>query len=217
MSSTAAAPALSPLPASHEIVPQGSELAPSVGINHTADAQTPRRAGFGLPCASCKTYYSADLKACPVCKASERVSAVVAPARKIAAESTISDPQETPTLEVLEAERERFLQEFKAQLLASGKSSCSSGKVSCVHKENHPNGPEAASVCQSCHDYLQERIDALESALRIDLKEATQIVYDAVWADPSDPAKTYENAAQALLTELRKRSGVTPTFELLQS
>jgi len=43
----------------------------------------------------------------------------------------------------------------------------------------------------------------------MDLKEATKIVYDAVWSDPSDPSKTYQNAAQALLTELRKRSGIT--------
>ena len=48
----------------------------------------------------------------------------------------------------------------------------------------------------------------VEAALHIDLKEAAQIVYDAVWSDPSDPSKTYQNAAQALLTELRKRSGI---------
>jgi len=48
------------------------------------------------------------------------------------------------------------------------------------------------------------------------LKEAAQIVYDAVWADSSDPGKTYENAAHALLTELRRRSGVTPTFGLMK-
>src|SRR4029077_7171056 len=40
----------------------------------------------------------------------------------------------------------------------------------------------------------------------LDLKEAAQIVYDAVWSDPSDPRKTYQNAAQALLTELCERS-----------
>ena len=36
-----------------------------------------------------------------------------------------------------------------------------------------------------------------------------QIIYEAVWADPSDPTKTYTNAASALLSELRKRSGVS--------
>ena len=34
------------------------------------------------------------------------------------------------------------------------------------------------------------------------------LVFDAVWSDPSDPGKTYLNAAQALLTELRKRAGI---------
>jgi hypothetical protein len=38
-------------------------------------------------------------------------------------------------------------------------------------------------------------VDVCEAALHIDLKEAAQIVYDAVWADPSDPSKTYINAA----------------------
>jgi hypothetical protein len=30
---------------------------------------------YGLPCARCKAYYPAELTACPVCKATERVSA----------------------------------------------------------------------------------------------------------------------------------------------
>jgi hypothetical protein len=49
----------------------------------------------------------------------------------------------------------------------------------------------------------------MEAALYMDLKEAAQIVYDAVWSDPSDPRKTYQNAAQALLTELCERAGIT--------
>ena len=52
-------------------------------------------------------------------------------------------------------------------------------------------------------------MDVCEAALHIDLKDAAQIIYDAVWADPSDPSKTYTNAASALLSELRKRSGVS--------
>ena len=52
-------------------------------------------------------------------------------------------------------------------------------------------------------------MDVLEAALRIELKEAAQIVYDAVWADPSDPGQTYQNAASALMNELRKRAGIT--------
>jgi len=38
--------------------------------------------------------------------------------------------------------------------------------------------------------------------------KAAQIVYDAVWADTSDTTKTYQNAAHALLVEIRKRAGV---------
>ena len=42
----------------------------------------------------------------------------------------------------------------------------------------------------------------------MDLQEAAKIVYEAVWADTSDPGKTYENAAEALLTEIRRRAGL---------
>ncbi len=31
--------------------------------------------GYGLPCASCRAYYRADLLTCPICGCSERVSA----------------------------------------------------------------------------------------------------------------------------------------------
>jgi hypothetical protein len=51
----------------------------------------------------------------------------------------------------------------------------------------------------------------------MDLKEAAQIIYDAVWADPSDPGKTYQNAANALLTELRKRAGIATLLGPFQS
>ena len=56
---------------------------------------------------------------------------------------------------------------------------------------------------------------AREAELR-NLKEAAQIVYEAVWADSSDPSKTYANAAQALITELRKRAGVSAVLTRLQ-
>jgi hypothetical protein len=116
----------------------------------------------------------------------------------------------------LEEERERFLREFKSQVFASQLPVNGNTSMHCLHAENHPSGPEPATVCQGCYDHLQERVDVLEAALHMDLKEAAQIVYDAVWADPSDPTKTYENAAHALLAELRKRSGVAQVFGLLQ-
>ena len=108
------------------------------------------------------------------------------------------------------------MRDFKTQVFASQLPINASGNLPCAHEENHPGGPEPAVVCQGCYDHLQERVDVLEAALHMDLKEAAQIVYDAVWADPSDATKTYENAAHALLAELRRRSGVTQVFGLLQ-
>jgi len=164
-----------------------------------------------MPCANCKTYYAADLKACPVCKGGERVSPAAVPVR-----STVSASELCPDPVALEEERERFLRDFKAQVFASQFPIGANPSLHCLHEENHPSGPEPAVVCQGCYDHLQERVDVLEAAMHMDLKEAAQIVYDAVWADPSDPTKTYENAAHALLAELRRRSGVTQVFGLLQ-
>jgi len=78
-------------------------------------AETPssKPAGYGLPCTKCKTYYLANLNACPVCKSSERVSPVALA------------PENRPVVElqadaaVLDEERERFLREFKAKLYAA--------------------------------------------------------------------------------------------------
>jgi len=170
-----------------------------------------KQTGYGMPCASCKTYYPADLKACPVCKGGERISPTAVPVR-----STISAAELCPDPVELEEERERFLRDFKAQVFASQLPINVAGNLPCTHEENHPGGPEPAAVCQGCYDHLQERVDVLEAALHMDLKDAAQIVYDAVWADPSDATKTYENAAHALLAELRRRSGVTQVFGLLQ-
>ena len=168
----------------------------------------PRHVGYGLPCAKCKTYYAADLTACPVCKTQDRVSPILASVPDVAPAEELPDPV------VLEEERERFLKEFQTQIEASGLVNASAH--SCEFSENHLSSSETATVCKSCYEHLQERTDLMEAALHIDLQEASQIVYDAVWGDPSDPNKTYQNAAQALLLELRKRAGVKLALGPLQ-
>jgi hypothetical protein len=182
---------------------QAQSAEPAAGVH--------KPAGYGLPCAKCRIYYPADLKTCPVCESSERVAVTAT-----SAPATAPRSEQLPDPALLEQERERFLREFKAQLTTLQ----SSGQVArfprCMKEENHPNGSATAAICLDCYDRLQERVDVLEAALQMDLKEAARIVYDAVWADPSDPDKTYENAANALLTELRKRSGVPHIFALLQ-
>ena len=113
-----------------------------------------------------------------------------------------------PDAVALEQERERFLREFKAQVYASHTQINAAASFRCNKDENHQGGYEPAAVCQPCHNRVQERTDLMEAALHIDLKEAAQVIYDAVWSDPSDPSKTYLNAANAILTELRKRAGI---------
>ena len=169
----------------------------------------PRRVGYGLPCSKCKTYYAADLAACPVCQATERVSPLDAPLTS----NAIAGAAMTPDPEKLEEERERFLREFQARVPLEIQTT---ETYHCTHGENHPDSFEPASVCQGCYELLQQRVDHMEAALLMDAKEAASIVYDAVWADPSDPSQTYANAAAALLTELRSRAGIRMIVSPLQ-
>jgi hypothetical protein len=163
----------------------------------------PRSWGYGLPCAKCHTYYSAGLTACPVCKSSERVSPVsgAVPVGSVTAERT-------PDPKVIEEERERFLSEFRSQVYSGETEINATESFRCSKSENHEGAFEAAAVCQNCYEQLRARVDLAEAALLIDPKEAAQLVYDAVWSDPSDPSRTYQNAAQALLNELRRRAGI---------
>jgi hypothetical protein len=170
----------------------------------------PKRTGYGLPCSKCKTYFAADLTACPVCKCSQRIAPIA-----LIGSVPSALTEELPDPEVLEQERERFLREFEMNVAAAKLETEDTG-VNCSKGENHPGGPEPATVCQSCYDRLQERVDLLQAVLHTDLKEAAEIIYDAVWSDPSDPSKTYLNAASAILAELRRRSGLTQIFGPLQ-
>ena len=164
----------------------------------------PKRVGYGLPCANCRTYYTADLTVCPVCKSTERVSAAIAP---VPADQLPDEP--IPVGTSLEEERERFLKEFKSQIYAAHMQINAAASFRCSLEENHEAAYEPAAVCQTCYTRVQEQVDQMEAALHIDVKEAAQIVYDAVWSDTTDSNKTYVNAAHALLSELRKRAGIS--------
>jgi hypothetical protein len=159
--------------------------------------------GYGLPCLKCHLYYSADLDVCPTCKHNERVSPIVP---KIPPKVAQPDGDPVPDTAVVEHEREEFLRQFKSQLLEAHAEVVSAPEAVCKFGEQHTGEPASAEICPACYERLQERLDVFEAALHIDLKEAAQIIYDAVWADASDPGKTYQNAASALLTELRKRA-----------
>ena len=119
-----------------------------------------------------------------------------------------SAAESSPDSAVVEREREAFLKELESKISATPEEVASSLAI-CSLENHRAQDDEPASICQACYARLQERVDVFEAALHMDLKEAAQIIYDAVWADPSDPGKTYTNAASALLSELRKRSGVS--------
>jgi len=181
----------------------------------SATALSGKPRGYGLPCATCRAYYPADLEACPICRSSTRIQprATAVPVNPVA---PLLSAEDTPDPDVLEQERERFLREFKSQVFAAHAQINVAESFRCSLEENHPGVFEPAEVCRICYGHLQDRVDLVEAALHMELKEATQIIYDAVWADTSDTSKTYENAAQALLAEIRKRAGIPPILGPLQ-
>ena len=190
-------------------------LKPSTDVQRRENLAVPAvavpRRGYGLPCAKCRTYYSADLTVCPVCKGAERVSA-----KAVSLPSNAVLSEHSPDPDALEEERERFLREFKSQVYASHTQINAASAFRCSLEANHPEDFEPAAVCKGCYDHLQERVDLMEAAMHMDVKDAAQVIYDAVWSDPSDPTKTYQNAAQAILSELRKRAGIAVVMGPLQ-
>jgi len=183
------------------------------GLTNGPAAVVSKSSAYGLPCATCHLYYPADLDACPTCQGKERVAPVMRiAAGQVSQSSTETAPPRKHDVAQagtdLDEEREQFLREFKSELVAVHAEATDAPAYTCKLEHHHSAGSQPAEVCQPCHDRLQGRLDVCEAALHMDLKEAAQIIYDAVWADPSDPSKTYRNAASALLTELRKRAGM---------
>ena len=174
---------------------------PSARSTEKVAIQGLKPVGYGLPCAKCKTYYLANLSSCPICKSAERVSATFA----VPATSPVEESHPDGTLD---EERERFLREFKAKLYAAHMQINPSAYLRCSHADEDEGAHESATVCKTCYDNLQACVDRFEAALHMDVNEAAQVIYDAVWADTSDSNRTYQNAAQALLAEVRKRAGM---------
>jgi hypothetical protein len=207
---------------SPQAFPQGDEdTVQTDGSKLNGHARAPTRhrpVRFGLPCARCKAYYASDLPACPMCKCAERVSA-----EKVETEST--NISKKPSADVLrgalrppiqlashrDEDGNRFHRWESRLLLCADTEEINAGVTSlCILDENHNAQSEYASICLSCYEQLREKLARAEAALFIDLGEAAQIVYRAVWSDPSpsEPSRAYQSAARALLNELCHRAGI---------
>ena len=173
-----------------------------VGSSHPPAATDKKPVGYGLPCSRCHAYYPADMHACPICKSPERVSPN---SPVIHTTATVAVP---PATAQIDDDRERFLKELKSQAFASHTQINAAATFRCVLEHQHTGATEPAAVCHSCYSEARQQADRMEAALHMETKEAAKIVYDAVWADTSDPNSTYLNAANALLSELRKRAGM---------
>jgi hypothetical protein len=177
-------------------MPQGS--APEAPL-----APEKKAIGYGLPCSRCHAYYPADMHVCPICKSPDRVSPT-APA----AYTMNPDAAKPATGAPIDDDRARLLQEIKSQAFASHTQINAAATFRCVLQHQHSGSAEPAAVCHTCYGEVRQQADLMEAALHMDAKEAAKIVYEAVWADTSDPNTTYLNAANALLSELRKRAGI---------
>jgi len=201
---------------------------------HALKQQRPVR--YGLPCVNCKAYYASDLPSCPICKCAKRVPATGTEAEST---QTLNKPQggvlqpalrSFINLDSPRACREKmplagrrnegassFLVESKL-LLCTNTDEVNTGISSPDSlAENHKTQQdESGLVCLSYDQqreklaYTEAALAHAEAALLMDLREAAQVIYEAVWADPSpaEPSRTYENAAQALLNELHHRAGM---------
>lgn len=194
----------------------GTVMAKEGGVRRQGSASDSTKSsrgasGYGLPCTNCHLYYAADLDECPTCKNKQRVAPI---ARKLTARAARpAGPAVSADKSALEVEREEFLRQFKSQLVEAHSETGSGEFAACKSKGHRGEASARAEICHSCCERLQDRIDGLEAVLNMDLQEAAQIVYEAVWADPSNPSRTYRNAAEALLTELRKRADVSAAVQ----
>lgn len=186
--------ALSTQPAPERHMPHGS--APGIPSEKKA-------IGYGMPCSRCHAYYPADMHVCPICKSPDRVS----PTAPVVHSMPSAVPQPATGVQI-DDDRERFLKELKSQAFASHTQINAAATFRCVLEHQHSGATEPAAVCHSCYGEARQQADRLEAALHMDAKEAAKIVYEAVWADTSDPNTTYLNAATALLSELRNRAGI---------
>jgi hypothetical protein len=159
--------------------------------------------GYGLPCSRCHAYYPADMHACPICKSPDRVS----PTTPVVHSMPPAVPPPAAGAQI-DDERARLLKEIKSQAFASHTQINAAATFRCVLEHQHSGATEPAAVCHSCYGEVRQQADRMEAALHIDVKEAAKIVYEAVWADTSDPNSTYLNAAKALLSEMQKRAGI---------
>jgi hypothetical protein len=170
-----------------------------------ADPSAPEKKsiGYGLPCSRCHAYYPADMHACPICKSPDRVSPTAPVVHSM--NPTAAAPA---TGAAIDNERAQLLKELKSQAFASHTQISAATTFRCVLEHQHSGATEPAAVCHTCYGEVRQQADRMEAAMHIDVKEAAKIVYEAVWADTSDPNSTYLNAAKALLSEMQKRAGI---------
>lgn len=204
-----------------EAAVQGVDSAPSKS----------HRVGYGLPCRNCTAYYAANVIGCPYCGSVERSPAtgtntlhppVFKEKDPCDLQSNIQDARSRARLDAppgnIPVSNEALggtPRNPDGQLSVSHSLSANPinplQALPCSVEGNHINGNQPAAVCTSCYTEITERLQQIEAALCIDVRETAQLIYDAVWLDPSpsDSTRTYKNAAEAVLREIGRRANLT--------
>ena len=210
---------LNPIAISTTTLPAPERHLPPRPAPEVPSAPEHKSIGYGMPCSRCRAYYPADMHVCPICKSPNRISPTEPTAHSHLSASAAALPASQPATGAhitgthitglqIGDDRERFLKELKSQAFASHTQINATATFRCVLEHQHSGASEPAAVCHSCYGEARQQADRMEAALHMDAKEAARIVYEAVWADTSNPNLTYLNAASALLSELRKRAGI---------
>src|SRR5581483_7687116 len=139
---------MNPQSSAVEAAPALARQAVAFQENSLSRDSAEKHAGYGLPCANCKTYYTADLTVCPVCNSPQRVSPVAA-FPKIAPAEQLPDPKQ------IQAERERFMTDLNGQMVATPLSPEQATPANhCARPEKHPGSPVPAEICRTCFEDL---------------------------------------------------------------
>ena len=161
-----------------------------------------KAAGYGLPCSHCHAYYPADMRACPICKSTERVSPT---ARVI--HSTVPAAAQPAPKPAIDDERERFLKELKSQAFASHTQINTAATFRCVLEHQHTGATSQPPFAIAATAKPVSRPTASRPLCR-GCQGSGEIVYDVVSADTSDPDVASLNADKRPALRVRKRAGI---------
>jgi len=151
--------------------------------------------GYGLPCSKCRMYYPLTWTAAPSALSPERVSPTAY--QRCRSPNCSAIPAKSGRTFV--DDRDRLLKELKSQIFQAHTQINAAAHIPLLH------GPESRRKLGTGRrlPQLLRRASSTGrpngSRLHIDLKRGGTVVYKAVWADSSDPARLTRTLPRAVI------------------